>query len=132
LSAFANPAVFMILINSENNSYESLTGLLVIKPFIAFCFRISVLSLAGIPPFGVLWGKFMTLNTAFLTGYWCLALFVAFSSVLILYTFFQILIYFLFFQDLVIKLSYKWKLYVCIQCLVEREIKGRKELELKQ
>lgn len=35
----------------------SLNGLLVKKPLIAFCLSISVLSLAGIPPFGVFWGK---------------------------------------------------------------------------
>lgn len=58
LFAFANYAVFMILSNYENNSYESLNGLLVKKPLIAFCLSISVLSLAGIPPFGVFWGHY--------------------------------------------------------------------------
>ncbi|EJH8764120.1 NADH-quinone oxidoreductase subunit N, partial [Campylobacter jejuni] len=99
LFAFANYAVFMILSNYENNSYESLNGLLVKKPLIAFCLSISVLSLAGIPPFGVFWGKFMILNTAILNGYWYLVLFVALSSVIMLYAYLKILIHALFMKN---------------------------------
>ncbi|HBD8873781.1 TPA: NADH-quinone oxidoreductase subunit N, partial [Campylobacter jejuni] len=99
LFAFANYAVFMILSNYENNSYESLNGLLVKKPLIVFCLSISVLSLAGIPPFGVFWGKFMILNTAILNGYWYLALFVALSSVIMLYAYLKILIHALFMKN---------------------------------
>ncbi|EAJ9286703.1 NADH-quinone oxidoreductase subunit N [Campylobacter jejuni] len=99
LFAFANYAVFMILSNYENNSYESLNGLLVKKPLIAFCLSISVLSLAGIPPFGVFWGKFMILNTVILNGYWYLALFVALSSVIMLYAYLKILIHVLFMKN---------------------------------
>lgn len=99
LFAFANYAVFMILSNYENNSYESLNGLLVKKPLIAFCLSISVLSLAGIPPFGVFWGKLMILNIAILNGYWYLALFVALSSVIMLYAYLKILIHALFMKN---------------------------------
>ncbi|MBM0637322.1 NADH-quinone oxidoreductase subunit N [Campylobacter sp. VicNov18] len=99
LFAFANYAVFMILSNYEHYSYESLNGLLLKKPLIAFCLSICVLSLAGIPPFGVFWGKFMILNVAILNGYWYLALFMALSSVIILYAYLKILIHVLFVKN---------------------------------
>ncbi|MDN2800731.1 proton-conducting transporter membrane subunit, partial [Campylobacter jejuni] len=75
------------------NSYESLNWLFVKKPLIAFCLSISVLSLSGIPPFGVFWGKFMILNTAIFNGYWYMVLFVALSSVIMLYAYLKILIH---------------------------------------
>lgn len=96
LFAFANYAVFVILSSYENHSYESLNGLLFKKPILAFCLSISVLSLAGIPPFGVFWAKFMVLAVAILNDYWYLALFVALASVVMLYAYLKILIHALF------------------------------------
>ncbi|MCZ0772880.1 NADH-quinone oxidoreductase subunit N [Campylobacter hepaticus] len=99
LFAFANYGIFMILSNYQNHSYEVLNGLLYKKPLIAFCLSISVLSLAAIPPFGVFWGKFMVLITVILNGYWYLALFVALSSIIMLYAYLKILIHALFVKN---------------------------------
>ncbi len=96
LFAFANYAVFMILSNYKTNSYEILNGLLSKKPLLALCLSISVLSLAGIPPFGLFWGKLMVLETVIINGYWYLALLIALSSTIILYAYLKILVHALF------------------------------------
>lgn len=92
LFAFANYAVFLILSLLRKSSYENLQGILSKRPLIAICLGVCVLSLAGIPPFGVFWGKVMILKSVIENGYGYLALFIALSSMIMLYAYLKIII----------------------------------------
>lgn len=121
LFGFANYAVFLILSRLENSDYTALSGLLYKKPFIAFSLGICVLSLAGIPPFGVFWGKFMIMITTITSGYWYLAIFIAIASVIILYAYLKIIVYALFIKDKLVlmqKLDLKQNLVLALSVLV--------------
>lgn len=93
LFAFSNYGVFLILSTYKNTNFESLKGLLAKKPAVAISLAICVLSLAGIPPFGVFWGKFFVLYSVIVEDYWYLALLVALSSVIMLYGYLKVIIY---------------------------------------
>ncbi|EHB2691802.1 NADH-quinone oxidoreductase subunit N [Campylobacter upsaliensis] len=93
LFAFANYGVFLILSTLQKSSFEILNSLLNIKPFLAFALGLCALSLAGIPPFGLFWGKFMVLKSLVENDLAYLALFVALASVLMLYNYLKIIIH---------------------------------------
>ncbi|MCX2682657.1 NADH-quinone oxidoreductase subunit N [Campylobacter sp. MIT 21-1685] len=97
--AFANYGVFLILSRYKRSLYESVNALLYKKPLIAFSLSICVLSLAGIPPFGVFWGKVMVLQNMINWGYWYIALCIALVSVIILYAYFKIIIHIFFIKE---------------------------------
>lgn len=99
LFGFSNYGVFLILSTYKRTSCESLIGLLHKKPAIAISLSICVLSLAGIPPFGVFWGKVLVLYSVVITEYWYLALFIALSSVIMLYGYLKIIVYALFVKE---------------------------------
>ncbi|EEP3373739.1 NADH-quinone oxidoreductase subunit N [Campylobacter upsaliensis] len=93
LFAFANYGVFLILSTLQKSSFEILNSLLNVKPFLAFALGLCALSLAGIPPFGLFWGKFMVLKSLVENDLAYLALFVALASVLMLYNYLKIIIH---------------------------------------
>ncbi|MBS4240159.1 NADH-quinone oxidoreductase subunit N [Campylobacter vulpis] len=93
LFAFANYGVFLILSTLQKSSFETLNSLLNVKPFLAFALGFCVLSLAGIPPLGLFWGKFMVLKSLVENDLAYLALFVALASVLMLYNYLKIIIH---------------------------------------
>ncbi|WP_270966291.1 NADH-quinone oxidoreductase subunit N [Campylobacter upsaliensis] len=99
LFAFANYGVFLILSTLQKSSFETLNSLLNIKPFLAFALGLCALSLAGIPPFGLFWGKFMVLKSLVENDLAYLALFVALASVLMLYNYLKIIIYAFFMRE---------------------------------
>ncbi|EPM5705709.1 NADH-quinone oxidoreductase subunit N [Campylobacter upsaliensis] len=99
LFAFANYGVFLILSTLQKSSFEILNSLLNIKPFLAFALGLCALSLAGIPPFGLFWGKFMVLKSLVENDLAYLALFVALASVLMLYNYLKIIIYAFFMRE---------------------------------
>ena len=96
LFAFANYGVFMVLNSYKNADFKDLNSLLYKKPVMAFCLSISVLSLAGIPPFAGFLAKFVILKELVVNDYWYLALFIAFASMIMLYAYLKILINALF------------------------------------
>ncbi len=99
LFAFANYGVFLILSTLQKSSFETLNSLLNVKPFLAFALGLCALSLAGIPPFGLFWGKFMVLKSLVENDLAYLALFVALASVLMLYNYLKIIIYAFFMRE---------------------------------
>ena len=98
LFAFANYGVFLILSTLQKSSFETLNSLLNVKPFLAFALGLCALSLAGIPPFGLFWGKFMVLKSLVENDLAYLALFVALASVLMLYNYLKIIIHAFFYE----------------------------------
>ncbi|ELJ7111788.1 NADH-quinone oxidoreductase subunit N [Campylobacter upsaliensis] len=99
LFAFANYGVFLILSTLQKSSFETLNSLLNVKPFLAFALGLCALSLAGIPPFGLFWGKFMVLKSLVENDLAYLALFVALASVLMLYNYLKIIIHTFFMRE---------------------------------
>lgn len=99
LFAFANYALFLLLSFYQKSSYESLNGLLAKKPLIALSASICTLSLAGIPPFGVFWGKVMILTSLINSNYWYIALCIALASVIMLYMYLKLIIHMLFIKQ---------------------------------
>lgn len=102
LFAFANYGVFLILSTLQKSSFETLNSLLNIKPFLAFALGLCALSLAGIPPFGLFWGKFMVLESLVENDLVYLALFVALASVLMLYNYLKIIIHSFFIREKIV------------------------------
>ncbi len=99
LFAFGNYGVFLILSAYKNTDCKSLAGLLAKKPIVAISLSICVLSLAGLPPFGAFWAKFLVIRVLINANYWYLALFIALSSVIMLYSYLRLIIYTLFIKE---------------------------------
>ena len=99
LFAFANYGLFLILSTLKKSSFEALNSLSITKPFLAFALGICAISLAGIPPFGLFWGKFMVLKSLVDNDLTYLALFVALASVLMLYNYLKLIIHSFFIRE---------------------------------
>lgn len=97
--AFSNYGVFLILSTFKNTDYKSLNGMLDKKPFLAIVLSILVLSLIGIPPFGLFLAKVFVMSSAIMADYWYLALCVGISSAIMLYAYLKIIINALFIKD---------------------------------
>lgn len=94
--AFVNYGIFLILSLFKKTSYESLKGLFEQRPLLSIVLAILVLSLAGIPPFGIFWGKIFILTSILNSGYFVLIFAIALSSMIMLYAYLKILIYVFF------------------------------------
>ncbi|TXE83248.1 NADH-quinone oxidoreductase subunit N [Campylobacter peloridis] len=94
--AFANYGIFLILSLFQKSSYESFAGLFDKKPLLSIILAIFILSIAGIPPFGIFWGKILVLTSILNSGYYILVFAIALSSMIMLYAYLKILIYVFF------------------------------------
>ena len=72
--------------------FEKFDGLIRTHPLFALCAAIFMLSLAGIPPFSVFWGKMYLLSAAVNSGYFALAVIMAVNSVLALYYYLRLIV----------------------------------------
>ncbi|WP_297893592.1 NADH-quinone oxidoreductase subunit N [uncultured Campylobacter sp.] len=72
--------------------FEKFDGLIRTHPLFALCAAIFMLSLAGIPPFSVFWGKMYLLSAAVNSGYFALAVIMAVNSALALYYYLRLIV----------------------------------------
>ncbi len=72
--------------------FEKFDGLIRTHPLFALCAAIFMLSLAGIPPFSVFWGKMYLLSAAVNSGYFALAIIMAVNSALALYYYLRLIV----------------------------------------
>ena len=72
--------------------FEKFDGLVRTHPLFALCAAIFMLSLAGIPPFSVFWGKMYLLSAAVNSGYFALAVIMAVNSALALYYYLRLIV----------------------------------------
>ncbi len=72
--------------------FEKFDGLIRTHPLFAICAAIFMLSLAGIPPFSVFWGKMYLLSAAVNSGYFALAVIMAVNSALALYYYLRLIV----------------------------------------
>lgn len=92
--SFANLGAFGILWSIKNGhyDYESFKGLAKSNLGISLLMSLFMLSLAGIPPFSLFWGKFYILNAALSKGYVILAIVMALNSAIALFYYLKLVI----------------------------------------
>ncbi|MBD3799846.1 MAG: NADH-quinone oxidoreductase subunit NuoN [Campylobacterales bacterium] len=86
---------------SSDHPYEKFAGMIKIMPFAAILMGLFMLSLAGIPPFGLFWGKLYMISSAVTSGYTVLALIMALNSAIAGYYYLKLII-FMFMKEPVI------------------------------
>ena len=77
----------------SDHPYEKFSGLIRTMPFAAVMMALFMLSLAGIPPFGLFWGKMYLIGAAVSGGYTVLALIMALNSAIAGYYYLKLIIY---------------------------------------
>ena len=108
LFLFTNLGAFTMLWISRHKSriwhdrfdhpYEKFSGLVQIMPVAATIMGIFMLSLAGIPPFSLFWGKLYIMGAAVNAGYIVLALIMAINSAISAYYYLKLVVY-MFMRD---------------------------------
>jgi NADH-quinone oxidoreductase subunit N len=101
LFAFANLGAFaMLWITHEkmhdrtsDDAFEKFSGMIKTSPFAAVMMALFMLSLAGIPPFALFWGKLYLISSAVTGGYIVLALIMALNSAVAAYYYVKIIVY---------------------------------------
>jgi len=108
LFLFTNLGAFTMLWISRHKSqvwhdrfdhpYEKFSGLVQIMPVAATIMAIFMLSLAGVPPFSLFWGKLYIMGAAVNAGYIVLAIIMALNSAISAYYYLKLIVY-MFMRD---------------------------------
>lgn len=103
LFSFTNLGAFtMLWVNRQKNllpgqssdhPYEKFSGLVKTMPMAALMMGLFMLSLAGIPPFGLFWGKMYMIGSAVSAGYTVLALVMALNSAIAGYYYLKLIVF---------------------------------------
>ena len=103
LFLFTNLGAFTMLWISRHKSniwhdrfdhpYEKFSGLVQIMPVAATIMAIFMLSLAGVPPFSLFWGKLYIMGAAVNSGYIVLAIIMAINSAISAYYYLKLIVY---------------------------------------
>jgi NADH-quinone oxidoreductase subunit N len=83
---------------SSDHSYEKFSGLVKTSPLAASIMALFMLSLAGLPPFALFWGKIYMISSAVTGGYTVLALIMALNSAIAGYYYLKLIVY-MFMKD---------------------------------
>ena len=78
---------------SSDHPYEKFAGLIKTMPMAAVVMALFMLSLAGVPPFGLFWGKLYMIGSAVSAGYTVLALIMALNSAIAGYYYLKLIVY---------------------------------------
>ncbi|MDQ7047661.1 MAG: NADH-quinone oxidoreductase subunit NuoN [Sulfurovum sp.] len=84
--------------SQHDHPYEKFAGLVQIMPLGAVVMGIFMLSLAGIPPFSVFWGKIYVMQSAVNAGYIWLAIIMGLNSAIAAYYYLKLIVY-MFLKD---------------------------------
>ncbi|WP_294956179.1 NADH-quinone oxidoreductase subunit NuoN [Sulfurovum sp.] len=76
-----------------DHPYEKFAGMISIRPVGAVIMAIFMLSLAGVPPFSVFWGKIYVLQAAVNSGYVWLAVVMGLNSAIAAYYYLKLVVY---------------------------------------
>src|SRR3989339_130845 len=103
LFSFTNLGAFtMLWVNRQKNllpgqssdhPYEKFSGMVKTMPMAAVMMALFMLSLAGIPPFGLFWGKMYMIASAVSAGYTVLALIMALNSAIAGYYYLKLIVF---------------------------------------
>jgi NADH-quinone oxidoreductase subunit N len=83
---------------SSDHSYEKFAGMIKTSPVAASIMALFMLSLAGLPPFALFWGKMYMISSAVTGGYTVLALIMALNSAIAGYYYLKLIVY-MFMKD---------------------------------
>lgn len=84
--------------NRFDHPYSKFSGMVYLSPVGALCMAVFMLSLAGIPPFGLFWGKFFMISSVVAEGYIVLALIMLLNSAIAIYYYVKLIVY-MFLRD---------------------------------
>jgi NADH-quinone oxidoreductase subunit N len=103
LFMFANLGAFTMLWISRHKSkifhnrfdhpYTKFSGMIHIAPVPAIIMAIFMLSLAGVPPFALFWGKFYLISATMASGYIGLAIIMVINSAIAVYYYLKLIVY---------------------------------------
>jgi len=83
---------------STDHTYEKFAGMIKTAPMAASIMALFMLSLAGVPPFALFWGKLYLISSAVTSGYTLLALIMALNSAIAGYYYLKLIVY-MFMKD---------------------------------
>ena len=78
---------------SSDHSYNKFAGMIQTSPVAATIMGVFMLSLAGLPPFALFWGKLYLISSAVTGGYTVLALIMALNSAIAGYYYIKLIVY---------------------------------------
>ncbi len=103
LFSFTNLGAFtMLWVNRQKNliagqssdhPYEKFSGMIRTMPMAAVVMALFMLSLAGVPPFALFWGKMYMIGAAVSSGYTVLALIMALNSAIAAYYYLKLIVF---------------------------------------
>ncbi|MBN2817007.1 MAG: NADH-quinone oxidoreductase subunit NuoN [Campylobacterales bacterium] len=76
-----------------DHSFDKFAGMIKTSPMAAIIMALFMLSLAGIPPFALFWGKLYMISSAVTSGYTMLALIMALNSAIAGYYYVKLIVY---------------------------------------
>ena len=76
-----------------DHGYEKFAGMIKTSPIVALVMGLFMLSLAGLPPFALFWGKLYIISSAVTAGYTVLALVMALNSAIAGYYYLKLIVY---------------------------------------
>lgn len=77
----------------SDHSYDKFAGMIKTSPMAAIIMGLFMLSLAGLPPFALFWGKLYMISSAVTGGYTVLALIMALNSAIAGYYYVKLIVY---------------------------------------
>jgi len=86
---------------ASDHSYDKFAGMIQTAPVAASIMGLFMLSLAGLPPFALFWGKMYLISSAVTGGYTILALIMALNSAIAGYYYLKLIVY-MFMKDPVV------------------------------
>ena len=76
-----------------DHPYSKFSGMIKVMPINAVIMGMFMLSLAGVPPFSLFWGKLYLMSSAINSGFIVLALFMALNSAISVYYYLKLIVY---------------------------------------
>jgi len=76
-----------------HHPYEKFAGMIKRAPASAVIMGIFMLSLAGVPPFSIFWGKLYVLSAVVDSGYYTVAIILALNSAIAVYYYLKLIVY---------------------------------------
>jgi len=90
----------------SDHSYDKFAGMIETAPVVALIMGLFMLSLAGVPPFALFWGKLYLISSAVTSGYTVLALIMALNSAIAGYYYLKLVVY-MFMKEPIIGAEHK-------------------------
>ncbi len=107
-----------------DHSFDKFSGMIITSPMAAIIMAIFMLSLAGLPPFALFWGKVYMISSAVTGGYTILALIMALNSAIAGYYYLKLIVYMFMKDPIASNVDNNGELYVANATLALKSIIG--------